>query len=117
MIPDPYEINPSMPSALQFPRLPPGVLHPLSGMAGHKERLAAKQRRVTPNLGDYIETHRKLVAGLIDLNPGVIIPPTHPLFTSQHSVDALRAENAMLKKENIDLRKKLDSHAPKPSST
>ena len=42
-----------------------------------------------------------------------MIPPGHPLFTSKNSVQTLKTQNDKLVKENLELRKKLES---RPSS-
>ena len=38
-----------------------------------------------------------------------IIPPGHPLYTRQNSVETLQAENDKLLKENLELKKKLET--------
>ena len=108
-----YGLNPNvMPFALQFPRLPPGILQPMPGIGiNPKERFKAKGERITPQLKDFKEMYQKFASGLIDFNSSTLIPPGHPLFSRQNSVDTLRAENSKLKKENLELKKQLDKSA------
>lgn len=113
MIPDQlkelYGLDPAkMPFALQFPRLPPGLLHPALGATRTREQFAMRARRTAPALIDYTEMYGKLASGLIDLDSRPMIPPSHPLFAGLDSSEALRAENAKLKMENLELRKELD---------
>ena len=49
-------------------------------------------------------------AGLLSMDTS-IIPPGHPLYTRQNSVETLQAENDKLLKENTELKKKLDAES------
>jgi hypothetical protein len=40
-----------------------------------------------------------------------IIPPGHPLYTRQNSVQTLQTENDKLLKENLNLKKKLEKES------
>ena len=104
-----YGLNPnSIPFALQFPRLPPGLLQPMPGIRNSpKEQFKSKGERIAPQLKDFKEMYQKFASGLIDYNSSTLIPPGHPLFSRQNSVDTLRAENSKLKKENLELKKQM----------
>ena len=104
-----YGLNPnSIPFALQFPRLPPGLLQPMPGIRNSpKEQFKSKGERISPQLKDFKEMYQKFASGLIDYNSSTLIPPGHPLFSRQNSVDTLRAENSKLKKENLELKKQM----------
>ena len=104
-----YGLNPtSIPFALQFPRLPPGLLQPMPGIRNSpKEQFKSKGDKITPQLKDFKEMYQKFASGLIDYNSSTLIPPGHPLFSRQNSVDTLRAENNKLKKENLELKKQM----------
>ena len=104
-----YGLNPnSIPFALQFPRLPPGILQPMPGISNSpKEQFKSKGERIAPQLKDFKEMYQKFASGLIDYNSSTLIPPGHPLFSRQNSVDTLRAENSKLKKENLELKKQM----------
>ena len=56
--------------------------------------------------------YQEYASGLLSKNSPVI-PPGHPLFTSNNSIQTLKTENDKLVKENLELRKKLES---RPSS-
>ena len=105
-----YGLNPNVaPFALQFPRLPPGILQPMPGIRNSpKQQFQSKGERITPQLKDFKEMYQKFASGLIDFNSSTLIPPGHPLFSRQNSVETLRAENNKLKKENLELKKQLD---------
>ena len=108
-----YGLNPNVsPFALQFPRLPPGILQPMPGIRNSpKQQFQSKGERITPQLKDFKEMYQKFASGLIDFNSSTLIPPGHPLFSRQNSVETLRAENNKLKKENLELKKQLDGSA------
>ena len=105
-----YGLNPDiLPFALQFPRIPPGTLHPMIGLHNSpKKQLQRKADVLGPNLGDFKEMYQKLASGLIDFNQSALIPPGHPLYSKNNSIETLKAENEKLKKENFELKKNLD---------
>ena len=105
-----YGLNPNvMPYAFQFPRLPPGLFNPINGIHNSpKEQFATKGNNLNPQLKDFKEMYQKFASGLIESHPSALIPPGHPLYSRQNSVDTLRAENSKLKQENIELKKQLD---------
>ena len=105
-----YGLNPnSVPFALQFPRLPPGILQPMPGIRNSpKEQFKSRGEKITPQLKDFKEMYQKFASGLIDFNSSTLIPPGHPLFSRQNSVETLRAENNKLKKENLELKSQLN---------
>ena len=61
------------------------------------------------NIDDYTRMLQRHAAGLLTMaNPG-IIPPGHPLYNRQNSVETLQAENSKLQRENLELKKQLES--------
>ena len=50
-----YGLNPNVtPFALQFPRLPPGILQPMPGIRNSpKQQFQSKGERITPQLKDF----------------------------------------------------------------
>ena len=56
--------------------------------------------------------YQQYAAGLLTMN-SAIIPPGHPLYTRQNSVETLQAENDKLLKENLELKKKLEKESEK----
>lgn len=105
-----YGLNPNvMPFALQFPRVPPGLFHPMMGINNSpKTQFAKNGQKLNPQLKDFKEMYQKFASGLMDHNPTAIIPPGHPLYSRQNSIETLRTENSKLKQENIELKKQLD---------
>lgn len=112
-----YGLNPNvMPFALQFPRLPPGLFNTPNGIrTSPKEKFATAANKMNPQLKDFKEMYQKFASGLIEHHPSALIPPGHPLYSRQNSVETLRAENNKLKQENIELKKQLDKSSTENS--
>jgi hypothetical protein len=51
--------------------------------------------------------YQQHAAGLLTMN-STVIPPGHPAYTRQNSIETLQTENDKLIKENLELKKKLD---------
>lgn len=109
---DMYGLNPDIPHlALQFPRLPPGLLdskfnyleNPMSA------KFVQDNAAINKKLEGFQQSYQKYISGLLNMGSSMIIPPGHPLFNQHISVNTLKAENDKLLKENLELRKKLDS--------
>ena len=112
---DLYGLNPNIPHmAFQFPRLPPGLTHPLSPVHQNqmKPQLAQHNETLNQKLQGFQTMYQEYASGLLSKNSPVI-PPGHPLFTSNNSIQTLKTQNDKLVKENLELRKKLES---RPSS-
>ena len=56
--------------------------------------------------------YQQYASGLLSMNSN-IVPPGHPLYTRQNSVETLQAENDKLVKENLELKKKLEKETEK----
>ena len=105
-----YGVHPDMPpTAFQFPRLPPGIQHPMFRIYqdSSKERLASGAGLNGNRLQAFQQLYHRHASGLLSKSSG-IIPPGHPMYSEHDSVEALRAQNDKLLKENTDLRKKLE---------
>ncbi len=108
---DLYGLNPNVPHmAFQFPRLPPGLHHPLSPVHQNQMKPQLTQHNETLNqkLQGFQKTYQDYASGLIS-GESRVIPSGHPLFTSKNSVQTLKTENDKLIKENLALRKKLEN--------
>ncbi len=108
---DLYGLNPNIPHmAFQFPRLPPGLNHPLSSIPQNqlKPQLIQHNETVNQKLQGFQKMYQDYASGLLS-KESPIIPPGHPLFTSRNSVQTLKIENEKLIKENLELRKKLEN--------
>ena len=110
---DLYGLNPNIPHmAFQFPRLPPGMAHPMFKVFENplKEKFSQDVSNINPKLEGFKQMFQQHAAGLLSMNTS-IIPPGHPLYTRQNSVETLQAENDKLLKENTELKKKLDAES------
>ena len=105
-----YGLNPNIPHmALQFPRLPPGLTHPMFKVFENpvKEKFSQDAATINQKLQGFQHMYQQYAAGLLSMN-STVIPPGHPLYTKQNSVKTLQAENEKLLKENSELKKKLE---------
>lgn len=110
---DLYGLNPNIPHmAFQFPRLPPQLGHSMFNVHENPMRKQFLQDAATINqkLQGFQHMYQQYAAGLLSMNSG-IVPPGHPLYTRQNSVQTLQAENDKLLKENTELKKKLDKES------
>lgn len=108
---DIYGLNPNIPHlALQFPRLPPGLSNPMFKIFENplKEKFAEDNATINKKLQGFQQSYQRYASGLLTMNSGGIVPPGHPLFSRQNSINVLKAENNKLLKENLELKKKLD---------
>ena len=107
---DLYGLNPNIPHmAFQFPRLPPGLNHPMFKVYENplKEQFSQQTATMNQKLQGFQQMYRDYAAGLLSMRSSVV-PPGHPLYSRQNSVETLQAENDKLQKENIELKKKLE---------
>ena len=107
---DLYGLNPNIPHlALQFPRLPPGLNHPMFKIYENpmKEQFSDEVSAISQKLQGFQHMYQQYASGLLSMN-SAIIPPGHPLYNRQNSMEALQAKNDKLLKENLELKKKLD---------
>jgi len=105
-----YGLNPNIPHlALQFPRLPPGFSHPIFKIyeTPMKEQFSQEIDTINQKLQGFQHMYQQYASGLLSMN-SAIIPPEHPLYSRQNSVEILQTENDKLLKENLDLKKKLE---------
>ena len=107
---DLYGLNPNIPHlAFQFPRLPPGLTHPMFKIYENptKEQFSQQASTINQKLQGFQHLYQQYAAGLLSMN-STIIPPGHPLYSKESSIETLQAENDKLLKENSELKKKLD---------
>ncbi len=111
---DLYGLNPnSQPFAFQFPRIPPGFSHPMRNINKNskKETFAKNNELMKTKLENFQEMYKKYSSGLLDMTFPGIIPPGHPLYSRQFSVETLQSERDKLLKENLELKKQLEKSA------
>ncbi len=101
-----YGLEPGVaPLAMQFPRLPPGLLRPAVRMPGAPGQAARPDAgKVMPRLEDYREMYHRHASGLLDFGASALIPPGHPIHSAKNSIESLRGENEKLRKENARLK-------------
>jgi len=107
---DLYGLNPNIPHlALQFPRLPPGLTHPMFKIyeTPIKEQFLQEASSINQKLQGFQHMYQQYASGLLSMN-STIIPPGHPLYSKQNSVETLQSKNDKLAKENLNLKKKLE---------
>lgn len=105
-----YGLSPDVPHmAFQFPRLPPSIFNPMFKVYQDpaNERFTRDAKATSKKLQAFQQMYQKHASGLFVMNSR-IIPPNHPMYADRDSVDALKAENDKLLKENKELRKKLE---------
>ena len=110
---DLYGLNPNIPHlALQFPRLPPGLNHPMFKVYDNplKEQFSQQAATINQKLQGFQQMYQEYAAGLLSMRSSVV-PPGHPLYSRQNSVETLQTENDKLQKENIELKKKLEKES------
>jgi hypothetical protein len=113
---DLYGLNPNIPHlALQFPRLPPGLTHPMFKIYENpmKDQFSDEVSTISQKLQGFQHMYQQHASGLLSMN-SAIIPPGHPLYNKQNSVETLQAKNDKLLKVNLELKKKVEKEtAPK----
>jgi hypothetical protein len=113
---DLYGLNPNIPHlALQFPRLPPGLTHPMFKIYENpmKDQFSDEVSTISQKLQGFQHMYQQHASGLLSMN-SAIIPPGHPLYNKQNSVETLQAKNDKLLKINLELKKKVEKEtAPK----
>lgn len=107
---DLYGLNPEIPHrAFQFPRLPPGITHPMFKIHENpsKDKFLQKAATLNKKLDGFQKLYQQHASGLFSMTSG-IIPPSHPLYSERNSVESLKAENDKLLKQNMELKKQLE---------
>jgi hypothetical protein len=108
-----YGMNPNIPHmAFQFPRLPPGRSHPMFKIYENplREQFSPYTDTINQKLQGFQQMYQQYASGLLSMDTA-IIPPGHPLYNRQNSVNTLKTENDKLLKENLELKKKLDKES------
>ncbi len=108
---DLYGLNPNIPHlAFQFPRLPPGLPNPMFKIYENplKEKFVNNSESINKKIEGFQHMYQQYASGLMNMNSSGIVPPGHPLFSRQNSVETLKVEKDKLLKENLELKKKLE---------
>ncbi|MCH9658311.1 hypothetical protein K0U27_06390 [archaeon] len=110
---DLYGLNPNIPHvAFQFPRLPPGLPNAMFKVHENpmREQFLGDANTISQKLQGFQHMYQQYAAGLLSRN-SKIIPPGHPLYSRQNSVETLQTANDKLLKENLELKKKLEKES------
>jgi len=96
--------------AFQFPRLPPGITHPMQKIFENpmKEKFLQDASMTNKKLEGFQKFYQQYASGLMTMNTNRIVPPGHPLYSEKNSLESLKAENDKLIKQNLQLKKKLE---------
>ena len=104
-----YGMGPNSLPALHFPRIPPGLTHPLSPIRPEfKKQFTNHGTSLNPKLEDFRQMYHNMALGLLQMNNPGIVPPGHPLHSRENSIETLQTENSKLQKENQELKKQLE---------
>jgi len=106
-----YGMNPDIPHrAFQFPRLPPGITHPMQKIFENpiKEKFLQDASTINKKLEGFQKFYQQYASGLMTMNTNRVVPPGHPLYSEKNSLEYLKAENDKLIKQNLQLKKKLE---------
>ena len=108
---DLYGLSPDIPHmALQFPRIPPGITHPMQKIIENpmRDKFLQEASRMNKNLDGFQKLYQQHASRLMTMKANRVIPPGHPLYSEKNSLEYLKAENDKLMKQNIHLKKKLE---------
>ncbi len=106
-----YDMNHEIPHRVfQFPRLPPGISHPMLKISDNpmKDKFVQNASNLNKKLDGFQNFYQQHASGLMKMNSSGIIPPGHPLYSEKNSVKILKVQNDKLLKQNIELKKKLE---------
>ena len=97
-------------------RYPPRSNPPtgFSGITEIREKFNKRNASLMPNLEDFNQMFRQYADGLLNANES-IFPPGHPLYNREKSFSLMKEANDKLLKENLELKKQLDSKGKESS--
>ena len=97
-----------------FMRYPPNS-NPPKGLVNPrilKNNLLNNGASILPKLQDFNQMFREHADNILNMNESVF-PPGHPLFNREKSISILKETNDKLTKENLELKKQLQSKKSK----
>ena len=92
-------------------RYPPGVNIPkgLVNTPKLKEKMSTDSAALTPKLENFTQMYQQMAAGLLNMSLDKLIPPGHPMYSKENSITLLKEEKEKILKENLELKKKLET--------
>ena len=97
-----------------FMRYPPNS-NPPKGLVNSeilRNHFLNESAGMLPKLQDFNQMFRQYADSILNMNKSVF-PPGHPLFNRERSISILKEENDKLLKENLELKKQLESKSNK----
>ena len=93
-------------------RYPPGANIPkgLIDTPKLKKKMSNDGAALTPTLENFAQMYQQMAAGLLNMSLDKLIPPGHPLYTKENSITILKEEKEKIRKENLELKKKLNNN-------
>ena len=93
-------------------RYPPGANIPkgLIDTPKLKKKMSNDGAALTPTLENFAQMYQQMAAGLLNISLDKLIPPGHPLYTKENSITILKEEKEKIRKENLELKKKLNNN-------
>ena len=73
-----------------------------------KNNFLTKSASMMPKIEDFNQMFRDRANSMLNMNES-IFPPGHPLYNHERSISALKEVNDKLVKENLELKKKLQT--------
>ena len=74
-----------------------------------KKKLSADNAALTPKLENFAQVYQQMAASLLNISFDKLIPPGHPLYSNENSIALLKDEKEKIRKENLELKKKLEN--------
>jgi hypothetical protein len=93
-----------------FTKYPPNS-NPPKGLVNSnklKKKFVREGSDMLPKLQDFNEMFRQHASNILNMDE-TVFPPGHPLFNREKSVSTLKETNDKLLKENLELKKKLET--------
>ena len=93
-----------------FTRYPPNSNPPrkLDSSKIMKKDFVKNGASMLPKLQDFNQMFRQYADSILNMN-NTVFPPGHPLFNRERSISILKETNDKLTKENLELKKQLES--------
>jgi len=98
-------------SPFAFPRYPPSAIGPMSmNPAKLKEKMIKENSTFSAKLHDFSKLYLKHASGLLDMSSN-IFPPGHPMNVPSRVDYTIQEENEKLRKENAELKSRIEQLA------
>lgn len=98
---------------MNIPVFPPGLINPILKNTVKPDKQFFENRAHTLNerLQDFQQNYQKIANSMFSQSRFGILPPGHPLYTKDNSLQILKDENNKLAKENLELKKQIEKLA------